>query len=238
MKKTLLTIALWTINAMLTNMMNGQTLGFKVGILVAMEKERGLLEGLEDNGSAIINQCGIGKVNAAVGCMEMIREFHPDIILSLGCAGGNGDGLQLGDVVVSTETVYHDVYCGADINYGQVQGMPARYECPKWLVEQACKTGSRVVPGLIVSGDWFVDSKEKMADIIAHFPEARAVDMESAAIAQVCHKYQIPFVSLRIISDLPMSGDKASQYVGFWDTVSEKTFTVAKNFVTQLTIQK
>ena len=206
----------------------------KIAILVAMEKEYNLLKDIAKDKKVVIMQCGIGKVNAAMTCVEMIRDHHPDVILSMGCAGGNGEELQLGDVVVSTETAYHDVYCGVNNPYGQIQGMPTRYESPKWLVERACTISSRVVPGLIVSGDWFVDSKQKMSDIIRYFPEAKAVDMESAAIAQVCHKYQIPFVSLRIISDIPMSEKQASQYEDFWNNVSEKTFSVANEFVKQI----
>lgn len=202
----------------------------KIGILVAMEKEYDLLRDVATDGRVVVVRCGIGKVNAAMRCVEMIRDEHPDVVFSIGCAGGNGKGLHLGDAVVSTATAYHDVYCGDDVRYGQVQGMPERYESVPWLVEQACQMDERVVPGLIVSGDWFVDTKEKMTDILDHFPEAKAVDMESAAIAQVCYAYNIPFVSLRIVSDMPMTGESVSQYADFWNTVSEKTFSIAKEF--------
>lgn len=76
-----------------------------------MEKEYGLLKDIAKDEKVVICQCGIGKVNAAMACVEMIREQYPDIVLTLGCAGGNGSELSLGDVIVSTETVYHDVYC-------------------------------------------------------------------------------------------------------------------------------
>lgn len=207
----------------------------KIGILVAMGKEYNLLKDIAKDNQVQVMQCGIGKVNAAMACVEMIREQRPDLVLTLGCAGGNGNELSLGDVVVSTETSYHDVYCGEDVCYGQVQGMPKRYGSPSWLVSAASKVSGRVVPGLIVSGDWFVDSKVKMEDILSHFPEAKAVDMESAAIAQVCYAYNVPFISLRIISDLPKADEHASQYAGFWKTVSEKTFRIAKDFVKQIT---
>ena len=55
----------------------------------------------------------------------------------------------------------------------------------------------------MVSGDWFVDSREKMLEILSHFPEAMAVDMESCAIAQVCYLHRTPFVVVRAISDKP-----------------------------------
>lgn len=219
--------------------MNSQTKHIKkIGILVAMEKEYELLKDIANQDNVVVIQCGIGKVNAAMACVELIRDEQPDIVLSLGCAGGNGEGAHLGDVVISTCTAYHDVYCGEGVLYGQVQGMPDCYETPKWIVEKVCKINNRVVPGLIVSGDWLVDSKQKMSYILACFPEARAVDMESAAIAQVCYKYKIPFVSLRIISDLPMSNEHASQYTDFWKTVSERTFGIATDFVKKIAAEE
>ena len=85
----------------------------KIGIIVAMEKELRALQRLfGDDPSYVIKQCGIGKVNAAIGAAEMIRQHHPDAIVSSGCAGGNGADLRVQDVVVSSELAYHDVYCG------------------------------------------------------------------------------------------------------------------------------
>ncbi len=89
-------------------------------------------------------------------------------------------------------------------------------------------------PGLIVTGDWFVDTKEKMREIVGHFPEAKAVDMESCAIAQVCHIYKVPFISFRVISDIPLRDTDASQYHNFWDTVAEKSFQTTKTFIESL----
>ena len=222
-----------------TNMQAQERAGIqKVGILVAMEKEYNLLTDIANDNQVVIKQCGIGKVNAAMACVEMIRDWRPDVVVTIGCAGGNGVGIHVGDVVVSTETAYHDVYCGNDIVYGQVQGMPERYATPQWLVDVALKMKGHVRPGLIVTGDWFVDSKEKMRDIVSHFPDATAIDMESAAIAQVCYRYNVPFVSLRIVSDIPLADEHGSQYADFWKMVSEKTFSTARDFVKQITISE
>ena len=165
----------------------------------------------------------------------MIRQYKPDIIISSGCAGGNGDDINVQDVVVSTQLAYHDVYCGAAIGqsvYGQVQGLPARFDADPHLLEVAIKTGAK--PGLIVTGDWFVDSKEKMREIVGHFPEAKAVDMESAAIAQACYIYKVPFISFRVISDIPLRDTDASQYHNFWDTIAQNSFQVTKTFIESL----
>ena len=215
----------------------------KIGIIVAMDKELRQLKQLFDSPNIRVEKCGIGKVNAALGAQRMINEFHPDIIISSGCAGGNGDDINLQDVVVSAELAYHDVYCGRAIDdttvYGQVQGLPARYngdeellalvENGEWSMEN-CK----IHKGLIVTGDWFVDSKEKMREIVSHFPEAKAVDMESCAIAQTCYINNVRFISFRVISDIPLRDTDASQYHDFWNTVADTSFAVTKTFVESL----
>lgn len=205
-----------------------------------MDKELQQLRTLFADSNVRVEKCGIGKVNAALGAQRMINEFHPDYIISSGCAGGNGDDINIQDVVVSTELSYHDVYCGTAIDnttqYGQVQGLPVRYQAdPKLLrcAEQLSQANDQlsIHPGLIVTGDWFVDSKEKMRSIIEKFPDARAVDMESCAIAQTCYINSVPFISFRVISDIPLRDTDASMYHDFWNTVAEHSFQVTRSFV-------
>ena len=209
----------------------------KVGIIVAMDKELRQLKQLFEGMDVMVQKCGIGKVNAALGAQRMISEFHPDVIISSGCAGGNGDDINVQDVIVSSELSYHDVYCGTAIDnstkYGQVQGMPSSFEPSPWLLQKALSLncGVKVHAGLIVTGDWFVDSREKMCEIIGHFPKAKAVDMESCAIAQTCYINKIPFISFRVISDIPLRDTHASQYHDFWNTMAEHSFAVTKSFV-------
>lgn len=213
----------------------------KIGIIVAMDKELHQLQQLFTDGHVRVEKCGIGKVNAALGAQRMINEFQPDVIISSGCAGGNGDDVNIQDVVVSSEVTYHDVYCGTAIDdttiYGQVQGLPARYPADPELLRKATSlqtSGISLHQGLIVTGDWFVDSKEKMRSIIDKFPEAKAVDMESCAIAQTCYLNHVPFISFRIVSDIPLRDTDASQYHNFWDTVADRSFLVTKAFVESL----
>jgi adenosylhomocysteine nucleosidase len=212
----------------------------KIGIIVAMEKElRALQKVFGDDPRFVVMQCGIGKVNAAIGTAEMIRQHQPDAIISSGCAGGNGDDIDVQDIIVGSEYVYHDVYCGTAIDnstqYGQVQGLPARFQADPQLLEKAkAVANSSLHAGLIVTGDWFVDSKEKMRSIVEKFPEARAVDMESCAIAQTCYINKVPFISFRVISDIPLRDTDASQYHNFWDTVAEHSFQTTRTFVESL----
>ena len=208
----------------------------KIGIIVAMDKELEQLRPLFPEDKVILQKSGIATVNAAIQTVEMIRQYKPDVIISSGCAGGNGDDINLQDVVVSSELAYHDVYCGKAIDdttvYGQVQGLPPRFIADPYLLEKAQQTGAK--PGLIVTGDWFVDTKEKMREIISHFPEAKAVDMESAAIAHTCYLYKVPFISFRVISDIPLRDTDASQYHNFWDTIAQNSFQVTRTFIESL----
>ena len=213
----------------------------KIGIIVAMDKELRQLQALFNDGNVRVEKCGIGKVNAALGAQRMINEFHPDCIISSGCAGGNGDDINIQDVVASAELCYHDVYCGSAIDdttvYGQVQGLPARYQADPYLLRKSAELkvdNVKIHPGLIVTGDWFVDSKDKAREIVGHFPEAKAIDMESAAIAQTCYINKVPFISFRVISDIPLRDTDASQYHNFWDTIAEHSFQVTKTFVESL----
>jgi len=218
----------------------------KIGIIVAMDKELEQLKQVFDSSDIVVRKCGIGKVNAALGALEMIQSHRPDFIISSGCAGGNGDDIQVQDVIASSELSYHDVYCGRAIDdttqYGQVQGLPLRYPADPYLLQRARELelsgatggGFHIHEGLIVTGDWFVDSKEKMREIVGHFPDAKAVDMESAAIAQTCYINHVPFISFRVISDIPLRDTDASQYHDFWDTVASHSFAVTRKFVESL----
>lgn len=229
----------------------------RIGIIVAMDKEFLQLKGLLDKvhterhhdrdftigqmglTQLVMMQCGIGKVNAAIGAVEMIDGFHPDMMISTGVAGGACPELKPLDVVVSEACTYHDVYCGTEVKYGQVLGLPAYYASPRDVVELTRQLthpieGAMIVRGLTVTGDWFVDSKEKMREILTRFPDAMAVDMESCAIAQTCHLYNIPFVSFRIISDVPLNDHQASQYYDFWERMTEGSFKVTQAFLREI----
>ena len=145
----------------------------KIGIISAMDSEhRQLAERLQQkservegafryvegelNGNQVIlTQCGIGKVNAAVGAAELIRRYAPDCIISTGVAGGIDASLRVADVVASQRLVYHDVYCGNDgTAYGQIQGMPLYYEANETLLRHALSLqveDVRICNGLILS---------------------------------------------------------------------------------------
>ena len=227
----------------------------KIGVINAMEDEHARLashleganeqscglysyvEGRLGANTLVLTRCGIGKVNAALGAAELIRRFSPDCIVSTGVAGGTGEGLQVTDVVAGARVAYHDVWCGDGNAYGQVQGLPAVFEAdPRLLacarrLSEAGGLESRIHCGLICTGDQFITDRAKLDAIRAAFPDVQAVDMESAAIAQTCYLYKVPFISFRIVSDTPGSEGHWQQYLDFWGTVADRSFHATKAFL-------
>ncbi len=226
-----------------------------IGIINAMQKEQEQLvalledvnevhhgrftfiEGTMNGRRLVLMASGIGKVNAAVGAVELIKTFSPDALVNTGVAGGIDASLQVMDVVVGKQVAYHDVDCGPESEKGQVQGLPLYYEANETLCQCALETATetRLHGGLICSGDQFITDKAQLAAIKERYPEALAVDMESGALAQVCYLYDIPFVSFRIISDTPGADNHFDQYQNFWETMANRSFGVTKRFLENLT---
>ena len=196
----------------------------------------GELRGNVGANEVLLSRCGIGKVNAAVGAYRIIRDFGPDCVVSTGCAGGAAGHVEVMDAVVSKEVVYHDVWCGDGNEYGQVQGLPARFSGDPVLYAHALSlnTATKIHGGLICSGDRFITDPEEAAEILRKFPEGLAVDMESAAIAQVCCLERVPFLSFRVISDTPGAENRYQQYNDFWAQVGAHSVDVIKEFLTTL----
>lgn len=140
------------------------------------------------------------------------------------------------DVVVSRQIVYHDVWCGEGNVYGQIQGLPARFEGNATLFDCAMSldTPTAIHEGLICSGDKFITDRSELNDIKEKFHEGLAVDMESGAIAQICYIYKVPFISFRIISDTPGSDNHWEQYTNFWETIADRSFEVTHTFLSSL----
>jgi adenosylhomocysteine nucleosidase len=230
----------------------------KIGVLTAMTSEYeqlatlladvekcekdgiSYLVGRISSNEIILRQCGIGKVNAAIGTAELIRSFAPDAIVSTGVAGGIDTSLAVMDVVVSSSIVYHDVWCGMGCEYGQVQGLPAVFSASEKLYKAAESLNddpeniTRIHAGLICTGDQFITSREELDKIKSNFPAGLAVDMESAAIAQTCYIYAVPFVSFRIISDTPGVDNHIEQYENFWGEMANRSFGVTRSFLSKL----
>jgi len=175
------------------------------------EFHRGSLDGKD----VVLLRCGIGKVNAAVGCALLIDKYHPELVINSGSAGGIGAGLNFGDAVISTGLIHHDADVTA-FNYkpGQLPGMPAVFPVPEDLIKLAelavdelkeegiLPAGFNHVRGIIGSGDVFMNDPRRIAEVSAKFPEMRAVEMESAAVAQGCWLFGVPCLVIRALSDI------------------------------------
>lgn len=160
------------------------------------------------NKDIILTQSGIGKVNAAIATVLAIQQYRPDCIINTGSAGGIGQGLRVGDVVIGTLIAHHDVDVTAfGYVYGQIPAMRPAFESHERLVGVA-RTAARefkdakIVKGLIVSGDQFIHTSGQAEKIRERFFGVQAVEMEAAAIAQTCEQFGVPFVIIRAISDL------------------------------------
>ncbi len=224
----------------------------KIGIIVAMGKELNLLLHLIENKSektidnytiysgnigkheVFAMQCGIGKVNAAVGTYALINSFSPDLVINTGVAGGADKSVSQMDIVVCECIAHHDIWCGPGTVYGEAAGCPLYFQSEASIIEQVrqSKIGENLRYGLICSGDKFISKVEEIETIKSNFPEAIAVDMESASIAQVCHLKNVPVFVLRVISDTPgQDSNNAKQYDNFWETAPEHTFKVLSDIL-------
>ena len=179
-------------------------------------------------------QCGIGKVNAAMGALTLINRFKPQCVINTGVAGGADKQVRVMDIVIGQQVAYHDVWCGPESPLGVVQGLPLYYEAAPDLLKLVPQRED-IHLGLICSGDQFIDSMDKVKAIKQSFPQALAVDMESAAIAQVCHIRCVDFMSMRVISDSPgASHDNTQQYNDFWQDAPQHTFQVLHKMLIEL----
>ncbi|QEY25561.1 5'-methylthioadenosine/adenosylhomocysteine nucleosidase [Neisseria zalophi] len=205
--------------------MSKQQLYQTVAVIGAMEPEIELLKnsmenvqtetfgqfavhcGMLNGKQVVLALSGIGKANAAAVTALVVSRFAPDCVINTGSAGGVGQGLKTGDVVIGTQVAHHDVDVTAfGYKIGQVPQLPAVFESDINLVERAEKAaaafeGAAVYRGLIVSGDQFVHSRDKVATIRSNFDGVLALEMEAAAIAQTCFQLNVPFVVVRAVSD-------------------------------------
>jgi adenosylhomocysteine nucleosidase len=168
---------------------------------------------------------GIGKVAAATTTTVLLERFRPQQVLFTGVAGGVGEGVAVGDIVVGSRYLQHDMDASPLFPRHQMPGyglsrfpadpallsvmQQAAEDAVAWLpgqLDAATRAAfhlqaPRVHSGKIITGDRFVASAAESRALRAELGEALAVDMESGAVAQVCHDYSIPFCAVRTISD-------------------------------------
>lgn len=166
------------------------------------------LEGTLNNASVVIVKCGIGKVNAGM-CVQILHDlFNVTHIINTGVAGSLRAEINIGDIVVSTDALQHDMDV-TPLGYqrGQIPGIPVFSFMADAnmasVAEASCKkvnTDIQVFSGRVVSGDQFISSKEVKDFLIENF-DGCCTEMEGAAIAQAAYLNELPFVIIRAISD-------------------------------------
>jgi adenosylhomocysteine nucleosidase len=214
-----------------------------IGIVAALQEELGELlalitdrqqvpignrdfwTGMLDGHPVVVVLSRIGKVAAAATAAALLSRFSARAIVFTGVAGALATGVAVGDVVVSTALLQHDVDASPlfprwEIPLSGLSRFPADAALVESLVagakdaladprallgEQTLRSFGIVAPrvhaGLIVSGDRFVSTAAESRALCDALPDALAVEMEGAAVAQVCHEWGVPFAAIRTISD-------------------------------------
>ena len=175
----------------------------RISTKTGMEFCEGTLEGLP----VVVVQCGVGKVNAAMCAQILCSCFDVTHLVNTGIAGSLCAQLDIGDLVVSRDAMYHDFDC-VHFGYemGKVPGMDVvSFPADESLIQYALSAAESVNPGhvkigRVASGDQFVAEKTLKEQIISR-TQALCTEMEGAAIAQTAYRNALPFVILRAISD-------------------------------------
>ncbi|TDE87574.1 5'-methylthioadenosine/adenosylhomocysteine nucleosidase [Deinococcus sp. S9] len=194
---------------------------------------RGVLDGLP----VLLAKSGIGKVNAGVTAAFLLAAGATQVIFT-GVAGGVHPELRVGDIVVSTDLVQHDVDVTA-LGYavGTIPGEAPAWAADKQLQATALEAareveGVRALPGRVASGDQFIASREGVQRLWTQFGAACA-EMEGAAVAQVCAKVDVPFVVIRSVSDTA-DHDANVDYRTFMPLVARHAKQVVRGMLARL----
>ena len=197
-----------------------------IGIIGAMEVEVAILkekmedvriikkasmdfyEGILAGKKVVVVRSGIGKVNAGICAQILADVFSVDAIINTGIAGSLNKNINIGDIVLSTDVVQHDMDA-TEFGYrkGQLPQMPVFFfnadDNLRRLAAEVCKEVNpdiQVFEGRIASGDQFVCDQDVKNRIVSEF-SAYATEMEGAAIGQAAYLNEIPFLVVRAISD-------------------------------------
>jgi len=226
-----------------------------IGIIVAMQEELEEILNIMNNitkkeinnlvifkgeileKSIIVVKCGVGKVNAARVTQILIDKLNVDYIINIGAAGALNPNLDIGDIVIADKLVQHDFDITAfGHKKGYITGVGDYIYSDKKLLDTFNNTINelnsneyKVVTGTIASGDIFCTEVEMKDKIYSKF-NAECVEMEGAAIAQVCYLENIPFIVLRSISDSP-NGNNAIVFDEFVKLASKRCAEILKEFL-------
>lgn len=189
---------------------------------------------------AVVVRSGVGKVNAAICTQILIDEFHVTAVVNTGIAGALKDEINIGDLVISTDLVQHDMDAtGFGYPLGQIPQMEVfSFQADERLSNLAKKACEEVNPeiqvfqGRIVSGDQFVSDRAVKEKIAGNF-DGYCTEMEGAAIAQAAYLNGVPFVVVRAVSD-KADESAAMDYPAFERMAVEHSVKLVERFMTLL----
>ncbi|WNR46536.1 5'-methylthioadenosine/adenosylhomocysteine nucleosidase [Paenibacillus roseipurpureus] len=196
-------------------------------------------EGTYFGKDVVVCRTGVGKVNAAVTTQILIDQFKVEAVIFTGVAGALAPELNIGDLVISTECVQHDMDVTA---LGYAKGVipyeeNSVFEADRTLVELAAVAGEKLFPGKVkqgrvLSGDQFIASREVVAGLHQELSGV-CVEMEGASVAQVCGMNGIPYVVLRSMSD-KADGSAHVNFAEFTVIASENSYKMVEEMIKQL----
>ena len=179
-----------------------------------------VVKGKINSKKVIVVKCGVGKVNAARTTQILIDNFKISKIINIGAAGGINPELKIQDIVIGEKIVQYDfdTTSAGDYEKGEIQGIGkfirSDYEliniCKK-VLEKRVDNSIKVVIGTIATADIFCSDPEIAKEVREEFG-AECVEIEGAAIAQVCFLDKIPFLVIRGISDTPNGNNEMDYY--------------------------
>ena len=174
----------------------------------------------------VVALSGVAKVAAAMTTTCLFENFEIGGVINIGTAGGLKSEQEVLDVVVSTEVAHHDVDItafGIKRGFGERFSYLAEPAFVKVISELVNEGDHRVWIGPMVSGDQFIHRQEQVNTILTDFASANCVEMEAAAIAQVCQHYKIPFVVIRSLSDITVRDDNHLSFEEYLSVAAKRS---------------